>query len=574
MKIASRVAMACFVLAVLAPPAFAAGGGIVHLMMLLALQLGAILFAAKLLAAAFEKLLKLPGVLGELSAGMLIGPFALGKIPLPLIHGPLFPNPPALPHGLEWPVSVELYGIATLASIVLLFLIGLETDFKMFFKFFVPGTVVGIGGVVGSFVVGDWITVVLSERYLGEQLTFMDPRALFMGTISTATSVGITARVLSEKRKLDSPEGTTILAGAVIDDVLGIIILAIVIGISMGSGGDGHVGEAAAETDWGAIGMVAAKAVGFWLGATAIGLLTSKWIARFLEWVPSPGATLALGFGCALLLAGLAESFKLAMIIGAYIMGLSLSKEPIKHELERDMTPVYHCLVPIFFAVMGMLVDFEKMIPLWKFGLIYTALAIVAKVVVGGLPVLAVGFNMRGAWRVGFGMLPRGEVALIVAGVGLASGAIGDGLFGVSIMMTIITTIVAPPILVWLFKSEASGLRKPPEVAFPELEKTFTIPDIDHATRQLIMASFTKAFEEQGYHSQLVSVRAEVYELEKDDIHVNMDADANAVYVHTQPHHQKAVKQILDDALEGMRKHVAGIEIHAERTVRRERKED
>ncbi len=381
MKIALWVAVASLGLAILAPPAHAAGGGIVDLMLLLALQLGVILFAAKLLSAIFEKVLRLPGVLGELTAGMIIGPFALGgMITLPLIHGPLFPNPPVLPHDIVWPVSVELYGVATLASIVLLFLIGLETDFKMFFKFFVPGTVVGIGGMVGSFVAGDAVTVWFSESMLGGQIGYMHPTALFMGTISTATSVGITARVLSEKRKLDSPEGTTILAGAVIDDVLGIIVLAIVLGISRGMGGTGGEQDpnaVAAGTDWGDIGIVAAKAIGFWFAATAIGLLSSRWVARFLQWVPSPGATLALGFGCALLMAGLAEAFGLAMIIGAYIMGLSLSKEDIKHELERDMQPVFNCLVPIFFAVMGMLVDFGKMLEILQFGLFYTSFAIV-----------------------------------------------------------------------------------------------------------------------------------------------------------------------------------------------------
>mgnify|MGYP002166076495 CR=1 FL=1 len=122
--------------------------------------------------------------------------------------------------GASLPVSVPLYSIATLGSIMLLFMSGLETDLRMFFRYSVVGTVVGLGGVIFSFVFGAVLGMLLLHA------PFMDPRCLFLGILSTATSVGITARILSEKKSIDSPEGTTILAAAVIDDVLGIICLA------------------------------------------------------------------------------------------------------------------------------------------------------------------------------------------------------------------------------------------------------------------------------------------------------------------------------------------------------------
>ena len=164
-----------------------------------------------------------------------------------------------------------------------------------------------MGGVILPFLFGDLATVAF-----GLASGPLDPVALFMGAIMTATSVGITARVLGDIRKLDTPEGVTILAGAVIDDVLGIIILAIV--VSLGASGDVSLGNLA---------VVGGKAMGFWLGLMAIGILLSKPISRFLSSFNSNGAALTLALGLAFLSAALAEMFGLAMIIGAYTIGLA-----------------------------------------------------------------------------------------------------------------------------------------------------------------------------------------------------------------------------------------------------------
>ena len=207
---------------------YAAGGsssqGLTGRMATLVFQLSIIVFAAWLGGKVFEKL-KMPAVLGELCAGIVIGPYFLGAIPLWGFPQGVFPL------ALEFPISNELYGFTVIASIVLLFLVGLETDLETFLNFSFAGSIVGIGGVVGSFILGDLVGVLASPYLFGVQYGFMHPVPLFLGVISTATSVGITARVLSGRRKMDSPEGVTILSGAVIDDILGIIALAIVVGI-------------------------------------------------------------------------------------------------------------------------------------------------------------------------------------------------------------------------------------------------------------------------------------------------------------------------------------------------------
>jgi len=173
------------------------------------------------------------------------------------------------------------------------------------------------------------------------------------------------------------------------------------------------------------------------------------------------GAALALALALAFLAAGLAESFGLAMIIGAFSIGLALSGTELAERLEAPLGAVYAALVPVFFVVMGMLVDVSSLGGIWAFGLVITAFAVVGKIAGSGIPALLAGFNRRGAWRIGVGMLPRGEVALIMAGIGISRGVMGADLYGVSIMMTIVTTALAPPILALSFRGEASGMRVP-----------------------------------------------------------------------------------------------------------------
>ena len=148
------------------------------------------------------------------------------------------------------------------------------------------------------------------------------------------------------------------------------------------------------------------------------------------------------------------------MIIGAYTIGLSLSGTSLARNIEESMMGLYDGLVPIFFVVMGMMVDLSVMSGVFVFGSVISVLAILSKVLGCGLPAMLVGFNKVGAWRIGIGMLPRGEVALIIAGVGLSRGIIGQDIFGVAIMMTVITKLIAPIILVPAFLKGGSGRRK------------------------------------------------------------------------------------------------------------------
>ncbi len=462
----------------------------------LALQLGVVLFASQGMGR-LASLVRIPSVLGELATGVILGPYLLGRVPLPGFPEGLFPLAQCA-SGL--PVSLPLYALATLGSIVLLFQSGLETDFRTFFRYSLAGTLVGVGGVVVSFLLGDLLGHCMFSCGL------MDPRALFLGILSTATSVGISARILSERRAIDSPEGTTILAAAVIDDVLGIVCLAVVMGLV--AGGDG--GESGVS--WGKIALVAVKAIGIWVLFTAVGLWCSHFFARLLKRFHSKTTYSVLALGAAILLAGFMEQCGLAMIIGAYTAGLSLSRSDLAFTIQLRLHSIYGFLVPVFFVVMGMMVD-VRVLADWdtlKFGLLFTVLAVAGKVVGCMLPALFVNFNLKGALRVGCGMIPRGEVALIIAGIGATTTMMLSGkevpivdnqLFGVAIIMTLLTTLLAPPLLMMTLNMAGRGVRKVKADAlsvhleFPMPSQTVT----DFLVRQLIVNFRQEGFRHSDY---------------------------------------------------------------------------
>lgn len=473
-----------------------------HRMMMLVLQLGVILFAARIGGILFERM-RLPGVLGELSLGIVIGPHLLGAVALPGLPQGLFP-----PASMGLPVSPELYGICSLAAVLLLFTVGLETDLGLFVRYSVVGSLVGLGGVVVSFLAGDLLAVACSSWLFGEPMGFLSGPCLFMGIIMTATSVGITARILSEQRKTESPEGVTILAGAVVDDVLGIILLAVGMGVITASRASGSI-------DWAHIGVIAGKAVGIWLVATVVGIIAARRIGAVLKSMGNPSVIAVLALGLALILAGLFEEAGLAMIIGAYVMGLSLSRTDVSHLVRERLAPTHALLVPVFFVVMGMFVDLRAFTSptVILFGLLYTAAAIGAKLVGCGVPALLCRFNPLGALRIGTGMLPRGEVTLIIAGTGMAMGVLTGQLFGVVVFTTLLSSLVAPPALIRLFRIPRSGLKNP-VTEESEAPLLFDFPSAQ--TTELVLGRLLGVFHSEGFFVHELNRPEQIYQIRKD----------------------------------------------------------
>jgi fructose-specific phosphotransferase system IIA component len=488
--------------------------GMTEVMAELVLQIGIILFAARIFGR-LAKRVSIPPVLGELLSGVVIGPYALGGIPLPGFPAGIFPAT-----GGPLAVSAELYGFATVASIILLFASGLETNLGLFLRYSVAGGIIGIGGVVLSFAAGDLVGVLLLRT------DFMDSRCLFLGILSTATSVGITARILSDQKKMDSPEGVTILAAAVFDDVLGIILLAVVLGIvSFVTSGQGALSAAG-------ILAITGKAFGIWLGFTVLGLAFSKQIAWVLKRFKHSFDFSILALGIALLLAGVFEKQGLAMIIGAYIAGLSLSKTDIAPVIQERIHGLYEFFVPLFFSVMGMMVNVREIVsaPVLVFGLVYTAAAIVSKIVGCGGAALFLGFNGKGALRIGTGMVPRGEVALIIAGIALASGVLDNRLFGVIILMTFITTLAAPPLLSASLRMGGIGTRK-------AAKGGDTVSAVwEFFSREIagmVVDALLKDLRNEGFYVQTMDMGGGLSQARREDIVLSIVEEENSVTIET-----------------------------------------
>ena len=340
---------------------------------------------------------------------------------------------------------------------------------------------------------------------------FWHPSALFVGAMTTATSVGITARILSDKKKMHSPEGVSILSAAVIDDILAIILLAIVVGVV----------ESEQPSTWFIL-KIAFKTIGIWAIFTGVGLFFAHRISKFLKHFHSPFVFSIIALSIAFMIAGIFEKTGLAMIIGAYVAGLSLSKTDIAYVLLDSLEPLELFFVPIFFTVMGMMVDvmvFTKS-EFLIFGLVYSLVAILAKVVGCGAFSYLAGFNGVGSMRVGLGMSPRGEVIMIMAGFGLAGGIIDEQVFSAAIMLVLFSTIFPPLVLDKFLKISAEGTRNKKESKDKQNIINYKIenPQI----RKLITKYILDTFREEGFFVSLTKGEQVIYQIRRDKLMIKL----------------------------------------------------
>lgn len=477
---------------------------LLHSAMLLMFQISIIMLCS-LIAEKCSQRLMLPRVVGYIIIGLVIGPHVLGSIPIPpLFSNGIFPNVAETSLG----ISQSLYHLATIASVVLLFYSGLETDVNLFLKYALKGSIIGVGGLVFSFLGGYYISTLFFPM-----LSALHPSHLFMGTIATATSVGISTSVLSSKQKVSSPEGVTILSAAVFDDVLGIVILAVVMGIA---GAGGH--DASAVLRIGDILFILVKSLGIWLISTSIGLLFAKKLGRSLKKTITSKTRISI---CVLAIAffvgALFESWGLSMIIGAYVVGLTLSNTDLSYVIQEKLFSILLLFVPVFFVISGMQINITHFLQpqILLLGSSYTVICMLSKFFGTGLPSLWLGFNTLGASRIGMGMAPRGEVALIIASIGLSAGAMSNSLYSAAMMMIISNALIAPLLLQILLAVPRQGTRASEKT---HAEKT----EIDFEHWQLtrfIIADFLTLMEEEGFFvNKVVQHEKSIYHIRKDDM--------------------------------------------------------
>ena len=390
----------------------------------------------------------LPPVLGELVGGVIVGVSALDLLVFPEGGGnasnSVIMNFIQATAGLNQQEAVATFAaqsevisvLAELGVVILLFEIGLESNLKELMAVGIQATVVAVVGVAVPFAAG---TVGL--------MTFFGISAvpaIFAGAALTATSIGITSKVLSELGSLSSKEGQIILGAAVIDDVLGIIVLAVVASLAK-----------TGEVDVSNVIYLIISASGFLLGAILLGNVFNSSFVAIVERLKTRGELVIPALIFAFVMAYLAAAIHLEAILGAFAAGLVLDETDKRRELEKQVVPIADMLVPIFFVTVGAKTDLGVLnpaIPSNREGLAIAsfliAIAIIGKVVTG----LAV-FGQPGINRlaIGVGMIPRGEVGLVFAGVGSASGALSKPLEAAIIMMVILTTFLAPPLLRFVF---------------------------------------------------------------------------------------------------------------------------
>jgi Kef-type K+ transport system membrane component KefB len=340
----------------------------------------------------------------------------------------------ALLRGPEAPTAVSVQQfidhLSRLAVIVLLFLVGLETSVHEMRKVGLTSTLVAVIGVAIPFLLGIGVVALLEpEAPVGNDI--------FIGAILTATSVGITARVFRDLRQVHRTEAKIILGAAVIDDVLGLIILAVVSGL-----------VATGSISFVSVSVITLKALAFLVGAIGIGVWLTPRLVRALAKADIENVKLFFGLGLAFFLAWLANQFGLATIVGAFAAGLVLEElflnELKGHSLRDLLSPLESLIVPVFFVLMGMQVKLETFTDpgVVLMAAVLTVAAIIGKVVAGlGCP------SSLDRLSVGLGMMPRGEVGLIFASIGKGLGVVSDALFSAVVIMVMITTFLTPPLL-------------------------------------------------------------------------------------------------------------------------------
>lgn len=371
-----------------------------------------------------------PAVLGELVFGVIIGNLALlgfeGFEPLK--------------------TNVPLEVLAEIGVIILLFEVGLETNIREMLSVGATSFVVATLGVLAPFFLGWGV----SGYFLPDEHLYTH---IFIGATLCATSVGITARVLKDVNKINSSEGKIILGAAVIDDIMGLVVLSVVTGLITAAGSaDGTGGVSSITILW-----VVLKAVGFIVGALLLGSYLVPRILSFGLRIRTTGVLLSIALTLCFLMAFLAEKIGLAAIVGAFAAGLLMDEVYYKqymdrgeHNLEELIHPIAVFLVPVFFVRMGMLVDLRTFADpsILGFALVLTIAAIIGKQACS-LGVWKPGVNKL---AVGLGMIPRGEVGLIFAKIGatLTIGAVSvvsPSTYSAVVIMVMVTTLVTPPLL-------------------------------------------------------------------------------------------------------------------------------
>jgi Kef-type K+ transport system membrane component KefB len=407
--------------AVAAAPSGGSDGGMSTILQFL-LILTIIIFAAKA-AGYISTRLGQPAVLGELLAGVFLGPSVLN-----LMNAGFVSDPEAM--------LATVRKLAELGVVLLMFMAGLEVNLGDMLK---VGKVAAFGGISGV------VVPVLMGGGLALAFNYSWEKALFIGIILAATSVSISAQTLLELGKLRTKEGIGLLGAAVLDDVLVVLVLSLFLALATSGGGG--------ITD---VLLVIVKMVLFFVVTSFLGVKVLPWLLNQVRKLPISEGLTAFTIVVVMLTAWSAEFLGgVAMIVGAFLAGALIGRTQVKHELEEKFhVIIYSFFVPIFFASIGLILNlWEIEGNAWFFAIGVSIVAIISKIVGCGIGARLGGFNNGESFRLGLGMVSRGEVGLIVASVGVTAGIITNQVYAAAVVMVLITTLFTPFALKLAFRN-------------------------------------------------------------------------------------------------------------------------
>ncbi|MGI0014601.1 MAG: cation:proton antiporter, partial [Nitrososphaera sp.] len=401
------------------------------------ISLGILLFAAKLMAELFHRI-KLPIVLGELLAGIIVGPFALGG--LYLVNGEPLVN-----------LNETVRDVGEIAAIVILFIAGLHITPREFLKGGAAAFTVGSIGVIVPFFVGYYVFIEFGVEAL---------EATLIATALTATSIAISIQVLTELGRINAPEARLILGAAIVDDILAIAVLSVVTTMVQTGNLTPNIVD---------ITFLIVKILGIFAALLVATIFIIPRVLHVERLWKSKGSVEGITTASFFAAAGIAAAVGLSPIVGAFAVGMAVASTRVIKQMEGYVSKLEIIFAPLFFAIIGAQVDLRgiNVNVLYLAGII-VAIAIVTKLAGCGLPAMIFLKNKGKAMKVGIGMISRGEVGLIVAGVGVTSGALTNDIYTTVIIMVALTTIITP---VWL---KVAYRKDPPEPSSNHTAKIVT----------------------------------------------------------------------------------------------------
>lgn len=377
------------------------------------LEIGVILLAANI-GGLISRKLKQPAVLGQIVAGIILG---LGI--------------------MEKTEVIEHMG--EIGVIFLMFIAGLETDVKELQESSKSSSLIAVGGVIVPIVL-----VTGGTYFLTRDLT----SSMFMGVISTATSVSISVQTLRELGQLRTRQGIGILGAAIIDDIVGIILLTLIVGVIKPEVSSSVL-------------IVIAKIVGFFMLVFVVGTLITKFINKFGKSIRIEEKIVTYAIVTCFILAFISEELGVAAITGAYFSGVVFSMTAFRHKVSHEVNRVATLLfTPVFFVSIGMGVDISAALSALGIGSVFIVMGVLGKVIGCGLGARLSGFQGKKALQIGVGMVPRAEVAIIIANLGIQMDIIGQHELAAVILMVLVTTLITPSMLKWTFDNASASEAK------------------------------------------------------------------------------------------------------------------